>query len=74
MGKRQIIYSSAQVADNSELVGKEVNLETVARRLWHGRVVSVSRTELELRDARKGRHRLPINEIQNVYCDIVTDY
>ncbi len=74
MGKRQMMYRSSEIADSNELVGKEVNLLTVARRVWHGRVVAVNQTHIDLKDARKGKHRFPIEQIDKIYRDIVTEY
>ena len=74
MGKRQMMYRSSEIADSDELVGKEVNLLTVARRVWHGRIVAVNQSHVELKDARKGKHSFSIDQIDKIYRDIVTEY
>ncbi len=74
MGKRQVVYKTGEIGGNSELVDKEVNLITVADRVWHGRVVSVDHSTVVLRDARSGKHTFPIEQIETIYREIVTDY
>ncbi|ARM30627.1 hypothetical protein [Prosthecochloris sp. HL-130-GSB] len=72
MGKRQLIYSASELA--SELVGKEVNLLTRQRRVWHGHIISVSQSEVVLKDDRSGKHRFQVGDIDKVYQDVVTRY
>jgi len=74
MGKRQIVYTTAQIVGNNELVDQEVNLITIEDRVWHGRIVSVDQSEVVLRDARSGKHRFAIDQIDKIYRDIVTEY
>jgi hypothetical protein len=74
MGKRQIIYNSQQIAGNSELLDKEINLITKELRVWHGRVIAVNQDNLELKDARSGKHTFAIGQIDKIYREIVTDY
>ncbi|MCW8797080.1 MAG: hypothetical protein OQK67_08475 [Chlorobium sp.] len=74
MGKRQIVYTTAQIGGNNELVDQEVNLITIEDRVWHGRIVSVDQSEVVLRDARSGKHRFAIDQIDKIYRDIVTEY
>ncbi len=74
MGKRQMIYRSSEIAGSNDLVGKEVNLLTVAKRVWHGRIVSINQSRVELKDARKGKHSFPVEQIDKIYRDVVTDY
>ncbi len=74
MGKRQIVYKAGQIGGNNDLIDQEVDLITIEDRVWHGRVVSVNQSEVVLRDARSGKHRFSIDQIDKIYRDIVTDY
>jgi len=74
MGKRQVVYRAAEIGGNSELVDKEVNLITIADRVWHGRIVSVDNSAVVLRDARSGKHTFPVDQIDKIYSEIVTEY
>ncbi len=74
MGKRQIVYKAAQIGGNNELVDQEVDLITIEDRVWHGRIVSVDQSEVVLKDARSGKHKFSIDQIDKIYRDIVTDY
>lgn len=74
MGKRQIVYRAGQIGGNNDLIDQEVDLITIEDRVWHGRVVSVNQSEVVLRDARSGKHRFSIDQIDKIYRDIVTDY
>ncbi|ABB24324.1 hypothetical protein [Pelodictyon luteolum] len=74
MGKRQIIYRPDRIANNQELVNREVNLVTREARVWHGILTLVGASEVELKDARSGRHRFSITEIEKIYSDIKTEY
>ena len=74
MGKRQVVYNAGQIRDTSDLVDQEVNLITTEDRVWHGRIKSVDQSGVVLRDARKGKHRFPLEQIERIYRDIVTDY
>jgi len=74
MGKRQIVYKAAQIGGNNDLVDQEVNLITIEDRVWHGRIVSVNQSEVVLKDARSGKHRFALDQIDKIYRDIVTDY
>lgn len=74
MGKRQIVYKAAQIGGNNELLEQEVDLITIEDRVWHGRIISVSQSEVVLKDARSGKHTFPLAEIDKIYRDIVTDY
>ena len=74
MGKRQIIYRQERISGNQEPLNREVNLVTNEARVWHGKVIAVDSSELKLKDARSGKHRFAINQIDRVYCEIKTDY
>ena len=74
MGKRQIVYKAGQIGGNNELIDQEIDLITIEDRVWHGRVVSVNQSEVVLRDARSGKHKFSIDQINKIYRDIVTDY
>jgi hypothetical protein len=74
MGKRQIIYKGQQIAGNRELLEKEINLVTKESRVWHGRIISVDQDQLELRDARSGKHMFRLDQIERIYREVVTDY
>ncbi len=74
MGKRQIVYKADQIGERGDLVEQEVNLITKEDRVWHGRIESVDQSGVVLRDARRGKHRIPLEEIETIYRDIVTDY
>jgi len=74
MGKRQVIYTAEELSGNRELLDKEVNLLTTAKRVWHGKIVSLDQSELVLRDARSGKHRIALKDIDKVYREIVTPY
>ncbi|MEI8033100.1 MAG: hypothetical protein WCH05_07140 [Chlorobiaceae bacterium] len=74
MGKRQIIYRREKIAGNQELLDREVNLVTSEDRVWHGRIVAVGSSDVELKDARSGKHRFSLAEVDRIYCDVTTDY
>lgn len=74
MGKRQVVYKAGQIGSNNDLLDQEVDLITVEDRVWHGRVVSVNQSEVVLKDARSGKHTFPLDQIDKIYRDIVTDY
>ncbi len=74
MGKRQVVYNAGQIRETNDLVDQEVNLITTEDRVWHGRIESVDQSGVVLRDARKGKHRFPLEQIERIYRDIVTDY
>ncbi len=74
MGKRQIIYTASQIEGNNDLLDQEVDIVTKADRVWHGRIISIDRSEVVLRDARSGKHKFPLKEVDTIYRDIVTDY
>lgn len=74
MGKRQVIYGADRIAGNSELLNREINLVTRESRVWHGRVASLDHKELVLKDARSGKHRFPIEQIDRIYRDVTTQY
>lgn len=74
MGKRQIVYKAEEIGGNNDLLDQEVDLITIEDRVWHGRIVSVNQSEVVLRDARSGRHKFIIEQIDKIYRDIVTDY
>lgn len=74
MGKRQVVYKAGQIGGNNDLIDQEVDLITIEDRVWHGRVVSVNQSEVVLRDARSGKHKFSIDQIDKIYRDIVTDY
>ncbi|MBN1279888.1 MAG: hypothetical protein K9I59_01915 [Chlorobium sp.] len=74
MGKRQIIYRPAQIGGNQALVNREVNLVTRELRVWHGVVTSVGSSEIELKDARKGKHTFTLEQIDKIYDEVITDY
>lgn len=74
MGKRQIIYRAGQIGDNQALMNQEVNLVTKELRVWHGVVTSVGKNEIELRDARRGKHTFSIDQIDTIYDEVQTDY
>jgi len=74
MGKRQIIYRPAEIGGNQALLNREVNLITKELRVWHGVVTSVGQSDIEFRDARKGKHTFQIAEIDRIYGEVVTDY
>ncbi|MCG8377003.1 MAG: hypothetical protein MI702_11020 [Chlorobiales bacterium] len=74
MGKRQIVYKAEEIGGNNDLLDQEVDLITIEDRVWHGRIVSVNQSEVILRDARSGKHKFIIEQIDKIYRDIVTDY
>lgn len=74
MGKRQIVYKTEEIGGNNDLLDQEVDLITIEDRVWHGRIVSVNQSEVILRDARSGKHKFIIEQIDKIYRDIVTDY
>lgn len=74
MGKRQIIYRQERIGGNQELLNREVNLVTKEARVWHGNVIAVSSSDVELKDARSGKHRFNVDQIDRIYCDIKTNY
>ncbi len=74
MGKRQVVYKAGQIGGNNDLLDQEVDLITAEDRVWHGRVVSVNQSEVVLKDARSGKHTFPLDQIDKIYRDIVTDY
>lgn len=74
MGKRQIVYKAEEIGGNNDLLDQEVDLITIEDRVWHGRIVSVNQSEVTLRDARSGKHKFIIEQIDKIYRDIVTDY
>ena len=74
MGKRQIVYKAEEIGGNNDLLDQEVDLITIEDRVWHGRIVSVNQSEVILRDARSGKHKFIIKQIDKIYRDIVTDY
>ncbi|MEI6847471.1 MAG: hypothetical protein WCK32_05455 [Chlorobiaceae bacterium] len=74
MGKRQIIYRQNRISGNQELLHREVNLVTKEARVWHGYIVAVGSTDIELKDARSGKHRFSLDQVDRIYCDIKTEY
>ena len=74
MGKRQIVYKSAQIGGNNDLLDQEVDLITIEDRVWHGLIVSVNQSGVVLKDARSGQHTFALDQIDKIYRDIVTDY
>ena len=74
MGKRQIIYRQDRIGGNQDLLNREVTLVTNEARVWHGTVTAVDSSELKLKDARSGKHRFALNQIDRIYCEIKTDY
>ena len=74
MGKRQIIYREEKIQGNQELLNCEINLVTKEARVWHGRVIAVGSNDIELKDARSGKHRFAVNQIDRIYYDVKTDY
>ena len=74
MGKRQIIYRQDRIGGNQDLLNREVNLVTNEARVWHGTVTAVDSSELKLKDARSRKHSFAINQIDQIFCEIKTDY
>jgi hypothetical protein len=74
MGKRQIIYRQDRIGGNKELLNREINLVTKEARVWHGNVIAVGSNDIELKDARSGKHRFSLDQIDRIYCDIKTNY
>ena len=74
MGKRQIVYKAEEIGGNNDLLDQEVDLITIEDRVWHGRIVAINQSEVILRDARSGKHKFIIEQIDKIYRDIVTDY
>jgi len=74
MGKRQIIYRQGSIGGNQELLNREINLVTKEARVWHGRIISVGSNEVEVKDARAGKHRFTVDQIDRIYYDVKTEY
>jgi len=74
MGKRQIIYRKDRIGGNQFLLNREINLVTNEERVWHGTIISVGSNDVELKDARSGKHRFSLDQIDRIYCDVITDY
>ena len=74
MGKRQIIYRKDRIGGNQGLLHREINLVTNEARVWHGTIIAVGGNEVELKDARSGKHRFALDQIDRIYYDIKTDY
>ena len=74
MGKRQIIYRKDRIGGNQGLLNREINLVTTEDRVWHGTIISVGSNDVELKDARSGKHRFSLDQIDRIYCDVITDY
>ncbi len=74
MGKRQIIYRPDRIGGNQDLLNREINLVTKEARVWHGKIIAVGSNDVELKDARSGKHRFSLDEVDRIYCDIKTDY
>jgi len=74
MGKRQIIYRQDSIRGNQELLNREINLVTKEARVWHGKVIAVSTNEVEVKDARSGKHRFTLDQIDRIYYDVKTEY
>ncbi|MBV5304880.1 MAG: hypothetical protein JZU70_11895 [Chlorobium sp.] len=74
MGKRQIIYRQSSIGGNQELLNREINLVTKESRVWNGRVVAVGTNEIEVKDARAGKHRFTVDQIDRIYYDVKTEY
>ena len=74
MGKRQIIYRKDRIGGNQGLLNREINLVTTEDRVWHGTIIAVGSNDVELKDARSGKHRFSVDQIDRIYCDFITDY
>ncbi len=74
MGKRQIIYRSDRIGGNQNLLNHEINLVTKEDRVWHGRVIAVGSNDVEVKDARSGKHRFTLDQIDRIYYDVKTEY
>ena len=74
MGKRQIIYRKDRISGNQFLLNREINLVTNEERVWHGTIISVGSNDVELKVARSGKHRFSLDQIDRIYCDVITDY
>lgn len=74
MGKRQIIYTTSQIGGCRELLDQEINLVTTQQRVWHGRITAIDQNSVELRDARSGKHKFQVSDIEKIYREVVTDY
>ncbi len=74
MGKRQIIYRQDRISGNQELLNREINLVTKEARVWHGRIIAVSSNDIEVKDARSGKHRFSLDQIDRIYYDVKTEY
>jgi len=74
MGKRQIIYRSDRIGGNQDLLNREINLVTKEARVWHGRVIAVGSNDVEVKDARAGKHRFTLDQIDRIYYDVKSDY
>ncbi|MEI6638621.1 MAG: hypothetical protein FDX02_07525 [Chlorobium sp.] len=74
MGKRQIIYRQGSIGGNQELLNREINLVTTESRVWNGRVIAVGSNDIEVKDARAGKHRFTVAQIDRIYYDVKTEY
>ncbi len=74
MGKRQVIYRQERIGGNQELLNREINLVTKEARVWHGKVIAVGSNEVEVKDARAGKHRFAVDQIDRIYYDVKTEY
>jgi hypothetical protein len=74
MGKRQIIYRQGSIGGNQKLLNREINLVTTESRVWNGRVVAVGSNDIEVKDARAGKHRFTVDQIDRIYYDVKTEY
>jgi len=74
MGKRQIIYRQGSIGGNQELLNREINLVTKEARVWHGRVIAIGSNDLELKNARGGKHRFAVDQIDRIFYDVKTEY
>ncbi len=74
MGKRQIIYRQDRIGGNQELLNREINLVTKEARVWHGTIIAVGSNDVEVKDARAGKHRFTLDQIDRIYYDVKTEY
>ncbi len=74
MGKRQIIYRKGSIGGNQELLNREINLVTTESRVWNGRVIAVGSNDIQVKDARAGKHRFTVDQIDRIYYDVKTEY
>ena len=74
MGKRQVIYRQGSIGGNLVLLNRELNLVTTESRVWNGRVVAVGSNDIEVKDARAGKHRFTVDQIDRIYYDVKTEY